>query len=92
MTEYKSLIEKINQMAVDIASIKTKIEMLPAPPKQPCQWHDQIRKEFDSHISDHKQIKSDWRSAVIGGGVDIVKTLIVAASGVVIGILFKGGF
>lgn len=90
MTEYKSLIEKINQMAIDIASIKTKLDLLPPPPKRPCQWHEQLRKELDEHLKDHKEIRSDWQSSMINGAVDLAKTALIAAAGVAAGMIFSG--
>jgi len=90
MTETEKIFEKINAMAIDIAQIKTTLEMLPAPPKQPCQWHDQLRKEFDVHIKEHKQIDHDWRSCLIKAGVDLLKTAIIAGAGLVIGVALGG--
>jgi selenophosphate synthetase-related protein len=90
MTEEAKLFEKINEMAVDIAQIKTKLEMMPPPPKQPCQWHLQLRKEFDIHVDDQKQIKSDWRKALCDGGVDIAKTAIIAIAGMLIALAMGG--
>lgn len=84
------LYEKINKMAVDIGMIKTKIEMLPAPPKQPCQWHNQLRKEFDNYMNDRKQNSHDWRLVLIRAFVDIAKTAIVAGAGILIGLVTRG--
>ncbi|MBN1457705.1 MAG: hypothetical protein JW912_07630 [Sedimentisphaerales bacterium] len=82
--EAEKIFEKINQMAVDIAQIKTKLQMLPSPPKQPCQWYYQLRKEFDEHIREHKRASYDWRECLIRNGVDLLKTAIVAATGMLI--------
>lgn len=90
MTDTAEIFEKINQMAVDIAQIKTKLEMMPAPPKQPCQWHLQLRKEFDVLVKEQKQVTSDWRKALCNGAVDIVKTAIIAACGILIALALGG--
>ena len=84
------LYEKINNMAIDIAQIKTKFEMMPPPAKQPCQWHNQLRKEFDSFVLDKKQTSHDWRVTLIRAFVDIAKMAIVAGAGVLIGLAMKG--
>ena len=92
MTDNDRLLEKISQMAVDIAEIKTKLAMMPSPPKQPCQWHDQLRKEFDEHVKEHKQYKSDWRKAILDAAIDIAKTAVIAAGGIIAGLLIGGIF
>ena len=90
MTEIGKIFEKINSMAIDIAQIKTKLEMLPAPPKQPCQWEIQLRKEFDSHIAEHRQLKRDWRTTLIRSSVDVAKTALIAAAGMLIALALGG--
>lgn len=90
MTDTAEIFEKINQMAVDIAQIKTKLEMMPPPPKQPCQWHLQLRKEFDGLVQDQRQVKSDWRKALCEGAVDIAKTAIIAIAGMLIALALGG--
>ena len=84
--EEKNLHEKINKVAIDVAAIKTKLEML----DRPCQWQTQLRKEFDQHIQSHQAVKSDWRQAAISGIIDLAKYVIFAGAGILIGYLVSG--
>lgn len=80
MTEQdlKTLYQKMNDMAVDIAEIKTKVNMTPKPESRPCQYQKQLRKEFDAHIAAHDKKTGDWREAVVKGVVDIAKIAVIA--------------
>ena len=81
--------DAIGPMQQDIAEIKTTLKLLPQPPKQPCQWQEQLRKEFDGHIIAHNVNVRDWKGAFIKASVDIIKLAIVAGLGLVIGMMMK---
>ena len=92
MESNEKIYEKINQMAVDIGQIKTQLAMMPAPPKQPCQWQLQVRKELDAHVNEHKKTSHDWKSSLIRTGMNLLETALVGFVGLAIGLLIGGVF
>ena len=77
--------DAMTPMQQDIAEIKTTLKLLPQPPKQPCQWQEQLRKEFDGHIGVHDKTAWNWKEAFIRAAVDIIKLAVVGGLGLIIG-------
>ncbi len=94
--DIKDLYDKYNEMSRQFAAIEkhlaviaTKFEALPAPPKQPCRWVEELRKEFDGYMKDQQdQRKADintWKQQAIRTFLDVVKWAIIG------GITFYAG-
>ena len=63
--------DRLEPMAQDLASIKTRLDLTPPPPKQPCTF-------LETHLDDHKKTANTWKTSVIRTVVDVVKMAIVA--------------
>jgi len=94
-SDIKDLYDKNNEtnkaisgMAVNVAEIATTIKTRPIP-KQPCTFHNQLRKEFDEHEEAHKANIKDWKGAFIRAAVDVIKLAAVAAFGIVAGMMMN---
>lgn len=79
------LYDIIEPMRTDIAAIKTKLEIMPAPPKRPCQYHEALKVIVDSHIQSATQNVRDWKLMLIGLAGDLLKYAAIAAVGILLG-------
>lgn len=78
--------DAIGPMQRDIAEIKTTLKLMPGPPARPCDFHVQLRKEFDGHLGEHLDTQRGVKQAVIRAAVDIIKLAIGTGVGVLIGL------
>ncbi|MGA2324288.1 MAG: hypothetical protein ABSG22_10615 [Sedimentisphaerales bacterium] len=72
------LVKSVGSMATDVATIATKLELMPEAPTRPC-------RELEEHLEEHKETKKSWKDALAAAGVDIAKITIVAAIAYLIG-------
>jgi len=67
-----------NQTNICLARIDTTLKLMPKLPKRPCDFHAELKKDFDGHLADHKDNKRIWQRPIIGTVVDLVKMAVVA--------------
>lgn len=81
--------KSISNIEVSLARIATVIERLPPVPKQPCEYHEKLRKDFDKHVEEQaREAKKDVDSIkeyALKLVFDVVKWVIIAGLGVYIG-------
>ena len=71
--------ENSTEIKVCIAKIQTKLEMAPPPPTQPCHHVEDLKKDFDGHVADHKENIKMIKRPVVRTVIELVKMGIVAA-------------
>ena len=73
-----TILETMTEVKVGMAEIKTTLSFQPKLPNRPCGFHTELKKDFDGHLADHKEIKRVWQRPIIGTVVDLVRMAAVA--------------
>jgi len=72
------LADRQNDTNIVLAKIDTTLKLLPKLPSRPCDQHNQLKTEFDGHLTAHKETKQTWQRPLVRTVVDLVKMAIVA--------------
>ena len=71
--EQKATNKVLGELSISVATIATKIEERP----RPCHEHQELRRDHDAHIEEHKATQRTWQQSVIRAVVDVVKVAVV---------------
>jgi hypothetical protein len=72
-------------LAVSVAEIKTKMEMMPQFPKRPCQYFDALKIIVDAHLLAASQNARDWKEMLVGLVGEVLKYGVIALIAFLIG-------
>ena len=67
------LIEQITSMRVAAKALETIVKLAPKFPDRPCPDLITVQKNFNNHITNHKEVVRMWLKPVIARVVDLLK-------------------
>lgn len=72
------VVEHTTEIRVTVARIETTLKMAPKFPDRPCPDLVAVQKNFNSHVTDHKETVKMWQKPIVRTVVDLIKLTIVA--------------
>lgn len=69
--DIERIYDKLEPIAADVASIKTRLDLTPNIPDRPCT-------QLTEHLDEHKDTVMTWKKSAVRAAVDLVKLATVA--------------